>query len=632
MRRFRILLALAVALAASAATAATAAAVPAAGLSLTESGKAGFPDRAYLLSLPPGRLARPQQVQVREDNQPVSGVSVVPASAASARGFGVVLVIDTSRSMKGRPIQDAMAAARAFARRRHPSQQLGVVTFNGQSAVALPLTQDPRAIANVLSKQPPLGRDTRIFDGVDMAVRMLGAARLKPASVVVLSDGSDTGSRLGSAKVSAEARKIGIRIFSVGLRSGAFDPSSLVGLARSTRGIYNEASGPGDLARIYDQLGARLANEYVITYRSLAGPRARVHVNVRVSGVPGSTGAEYTTPALRTAVAPYRTSTFWSSSAAQLLVSLMCALCLVATAYFAFSRPGRRSLHRRVSHFVSPEPVVQVADGNGQLLGAPSGFLVGFGRAFEQMKWWPTFEEELDVARIDMEPQRLAGATVVGTLLMTVLLAMTTGNPLVASLALLIPLGTRWLVKFKLQRQRRQFAEQLADNLQVISSALRSGHSLVGAMAVAVHDAPEPTKREFERVVEDEKLGVPLGDGLSVVARRMQNRDLEQVMLVASLQRETGGNTAEVLDRVADTVRERADIRRMVSTLTAQGRISRWIVTALPVVLGLAISSINPTYLNPLLHTPAGHAMLVMAVLFLIAGSFVIKKIVTIEV
>jgi tight adherence protein B len=604
------------------------------GLTLTESGNASFPNRAYLLSLPPGKLARPQQVKVRENGHVVEQPQVVSASVASARGFGVVLVIDTSRSMKGRPISDAMAAARAFARRRQSNQQLGVVTFNGTSNVALPLTQDDGAISRALSVQPSLGRNTHIFDGVDVAVRMLAAARLKPTSVVVLSDGSDTGSHLASAAVTKEARKSGIRVFSVGLRSGAFDPGSLQGLARGTGGIYNEASGPGDLTRIYDELGTRLANEYLITYRSLAGPHDRVHVSVQVAGVPGLATAEYTTPALRIqGPAAYSGPSFWDSAAAQLLVSALCALLLVATLYFIFGQPGRRGLRRRVAQFVSPEPVAGVVvDGNGPMLAAPAGFLAGFGRTFSDMEWWPRFEEELDVARIDVEPERLAGATAAGTILLLLLVMLATGNFLIASLAGLIPIGVRRFIQFKAARQRKQFAEQLADNLMVISSALRAGHSLVGAMAVAVHDAPQPTKREFERVVEDEKLGVPLGDGLSVVARRMKNRDLEQVMLVASLQRETGGNTAEVLDRVADTVRERADIRRMVSTLTAQGRISRWIVTALPVVLAVAITSINPTYLHPLLHTPIGHVMIVMAVLFLIAGSMVIKKIVTIEV
>jgi tight adherence protein B len=375
-----------------------------------------------------------------------------------------------------------------------------------------------------------------------------------------------------------------------------------------------------------------LANEYLVTYRSLAGPNHRVHVDVTVDGVRATASAQYRTPALRTALPPYRTSSFWSSAGAMVLVSVACALLLVATGYFMFSQPARRSLRRRVTQFVSPVSVEETRNGDAPAMLTSPGLLVRVARPFEGMRRWPEFEESLDVARIAMPASQVAGGTVITTLLGTMLIGMVTGSTLFAALGLLIPVAIRRLVLFKLQRERKHFADQLADNLQVISSALRAGYSLVGAMSVAVEDAPEPTKREFGRVVADEKLGVPLDQGLSVVSRRMKNRDLEQLMLVASLQRETGGNTAEVLDRVADTVRERADLRRMVRTLTAQGRISRWIVTALPVFLALAILAINPGYLDPLFKTAAGHAMIVLAVLFLVAGSGAIKKIVTIEV
>jgi tight adherence protein B len=602
------------------------------GLGLTESGNAGFPDRSYLLSLPPGTLARPAQIHLREDGRRVPGVSVLPASAASTRGFGVVLVIDTSRSMKGQPIRDAMAAARAFAKRRNPRQQLGVVTFNGEPRVALPLTQDSGAIDRALASNPQLGRNTHIYDAVDTAVRMLAAKRLKPASVVVLSDGSDTGSQSAAAKVTTFADKNGVRIFSVGLRSGAFDAATLSGLARRTHGIYEGAGSPRDLAHIFDELGSRLANEYLIAYRSLAPPNRRVHVEVAVDGVGVAATAQYRTPALRTELPPYEAASFWSSTAALFLVSVGCALLLVATLYFAFSQPARRSMRRRVTQFVAPPADGQPEQAAGQTLLTSPSVLARVARPFEQMRRWPEFEESLDVARITMPAAQLTGATMIGTVLSTLLIWMLTGSALIALLGLLIPLAVRRFVLFKLQRERSRFADQLADNLQVISSALRAGYSLVGAMAVAVDDAPEPTKREFERVLADEKLGVPLEDGLAVVSRRMKNRDLEQLKLVASLQRETGGNTAEVLDRVADTVRERADLRRMIKTLTAQGRISRWIVTALPIVLALVISLINPTYLSPLFNTALGHAMIVVAVVFLVAGSLVIKKIVTIEV
>jgi tight adherence protein B len=112
----------------------------------------------------------------------------------------------------------------------------------------------------------------------------------------------------------------------------------------------------------------------------------------------------------------------------------------------------------------------------------------------------------------------------------------------------------------------------------------------------------------------------------------MQSRDLQQVALVAELQRETGGNTAEVLERVTDTVRDRVGLRRLVRGLTAQGRLSRWVLTALPVVLLCAMTIINGEYVRPLYTTSLGQALLAMAAVMVIAGSVVIKRIVDIKV
>jgi tight adherence protein B len=199
-------------------------------------------------------------------------------------------------------------------------------------------------------------------------------------------------------------------------------------------------------------------------------------------------------------------------------------------------------------------------------------------------------------------------------------------------LAFFLPFIVRAVIKRKLGRRRSAFGEQLPDNLQVLSSALRAGHSFVGALSVVVDDSPPPSREEFRRVIADEQLGVPLQDALDEVARRMDNRDLEQVSLVAALQRETGGNTAEVLDRVTDTIRERFELRRLVKTLTAQGRMSRWIVSALPVVLLSVITLINPGYMEPLYTESLGRVLLVGAGLFIVAGSIVIGRIVNIKV
>jgi len=116
------------------------------------------------------------------------------------------------------------------------------------------------------------------------------------------------------------------------------------------------------------------------------------------------------------------------------------------------------------------------------------------------------------------------------------------------------------------------------------------------------------------------------------VAARMDCRELEQVALVAALGRETGGNTAEVLDRVNDGIRERFGLRRLVKTLTAQGRMSRWVVSLLPVFLFIIINLINPDYMQPLFDNTLGRVLLIVSGLMVIAGSFVIKKIVDIKV
>jgi len=209
-------------------------------------------------------------------------------------------------------------------------------------------------------------------------------------------------------------------------------------------------------------------------------------------------------------------------------------------------------------------------------------------------------------------------------------------NALIGVLGIIVGLGTPFLVRMviesKLARKRRAFAEQLPDNLEVLSAALRAGHSLVGALSAVVESAPEPSHSEFRRVIAEEQLGVPLEDALGAVVERMDNRDLDQVALVARLQRETGSSAAEVIDRVIETVRSRAELRRLVRTLTTQGRLSRWILTGLPIGLAFLLPLLSPGYLDPLLHRGSGQLLLVVTAILVFSGSVVIGKIINIKV
>jgi tight adherence protein B len=597
---------------------------------LANVGGARFPERAYILSLPHELRLVPGQVRVLESGNRVSRLSVVPAAAAGEKQFGVVLVIDASLSMRGRAIGDAVEAARAFADRRNHNQQLGVVAFNRTPTVLAPLTTDDEAIDSALASPPRLKRGTHVYDAVDRALSLLRDAKVASGSVVVLSDGADTGSLKTPEAIDAAARAAHVRIFSVGIRSRSFRPRPLERLAAGAAGAYSEARTSEELTGIYDELGAQLANEYLIRYRSFAGPGERIRVRVSVDGV-GATATGYVTPALSTVPEPpFRHSLayrFWLSPITMVAVSLLAAA-LVAAGFVLLLRPRGRSLRKRMAEFVSLRLPSDAGDQAGSLTGR---VLVGAERSLESRKWWSHFKETIELAEIGVPAVHVLAWTAIGTLVVMWILSLI-GGLLLALLGLAVPWGVRTFVNRKADRTRNRFAEQLPDNLQVLASALRAGHSFVGALSVVVDEAEEPARSEFRRVVADEQLGVALEDAIDVVARRMDNPDLEQVALVAALQRQSGGNMAEVLDRVTETIRERFELRRMVRTLTAQGRMSRWVVSALPVLLLGALSVLNPTYLAPLFTTTVGNVLLVLGGLMVVTGSLVIKRIVEIEV
>jgi tight adherence protein B len=600
-------------------------------LRLTEAGGARFPDRSYVLTLPAGMSLDESRVGVLENGELVEQLSVVPADEAAEGEFGVVLVIDGSNSMRGAAIAGAVEAARAFAEQRSPNQLVAILVFNSAPSVLLPFTADQGEIEAALARPPALAHGTHVYDAVAAALGLLREAEISAGSVVVLSDGADTGSAASRAEVAGQARADGVRVFSVGLRSKGFDFAALEQLAGDAGGTYTEASS-AELARVFDELGARLASEYLVRYRSASRPDSDVHVAVRVTGVEGIATDVYTSPSLdATPSPPYHHSLadrFWRSPAGMLSVAAVCAL-LTGLVLTALLRPRRRTLRRRMSEFVSLPVPPRNEEENAR--GAEL-MLAQAERSFERTRWWSRFKEELELGEVTIAPIQIVAWTAIATALAAWLLFVLLGTPLVVPLALGVPLIVRSQVKRRVERQRRLFADQLPDNLQVLASALRAGHSLVGALSVVVEDCPEPSRGEFRRVIADEQLGVSLEDAFGVVAHRMANRDLDQVALVAALQQETGGNTAEVLDSVTETIRERFELRRLVKTLTTQGRMSRWVVSFLPVGLLVLITAINPAYMAPLYTHPLGRVLLLVAGLMVVAGSLVIRRIIDIKV
>ena len=374
---------------------------------------------------------------------------------------------------------------------------------------------------------------------------------------------------------------------------------------------------------------AKTGSSYLLHYLSPSGPGEKVYVAVGVKGQPGSITTTYKTPQL---VIP----TFHRSWFSRVVLSgwtafgvvMFCAL-LAGFAIASAFRPTQANLRKRMAEFVS----MATPREERPALGAPrAGMLGGTERSLESRVWWANFKKELEIAEITMPAIEILALTVIATIVMTVLIALIAGSAIFGVVGLVTPFISRSLVKTKLSRRRKAFAEQLPDTLQIISSALRGGHSLVGALSVVVESSSEPMRSEMARVVADEQLGTMLEDAITDVSVRMANLDLEQLALVARLQRDTGVSAAEVIDRVTETVRERFELRRLVATLTSQARLSRWIVTLLPVGLLVVISLLNPHYMQPLFDHLGGRLALLGSAILVTCGSLVIKKIVEIRV
>jgi tight adherence protein B len=604
-------------------------------LRLSEAADTRFPERSYALTLPRAMWIGAEDVQVSENGRRVPDVSVATAAGAEARRFGVVLAIDTSSSMRGEPLKAALHAAREFVRRRNAAQPVAVVTFDGQVQVIHGFTSDAATIENALSAVPEGSGGSRMFDAAKRAADLIAAAKMPSASVVILSDGADRKSTTTLEQAAAAAEAAHARIYTVGLRSRWSDYGILNLLAAETRAEFSAAGSLRDLARIYERLGSRLAHQYVVRYRSDQPAGHGVRVVVRVAGVAGVAAASYRAPSPpRTVEPPFRHSPvegLWLTGTVAFVVALVIAALLVL-ALVALVRARTASLRTRVAFYVGQEEPSRADEDARRARLLTGRMAMGSTRSLERARWWPGFLEKLDVAAIDVPPQKLVALVAASTAVALALLTLISGSPAVGLLAVTVPLFARTLLQRRVAKQRKLFTDQLPDNLQVMASAMRAGHSFSGALSVVVDDAPEPARRELARVVADERMGVPVDVALTTVVQRMQSKDLEQVALVAALQRETGGNTAEVLERVTETIRERLALRRLVQTLTAQGRMSRWVLTAIPVVLLLAISALNPDYVAPLYSETLGRLLLGTATVMVVAGSLIIGKIVNIKV
>jgi tight adherence protein B len=188
------------------------------------------------------------------------------------------------------------------------------------------------------------------------------------------------------------------------------------------------------------------------------------------------------------------------------------------------------------------------------------------------------------------------------------------------------------LVKAKKKSILKKIDQQLPDTIMLLSNSLKAGYSFMQAVEVASRELPQPISLEFKQLLKEVNLGVNAETALESLTKRVQSEDMKLVILTVLIQRQIGGNLSEILDNISDTIRARIKLKGEISVLTAQGRISGFIISILPVGLGFALFVVNPTYIVVLFTESLGMMMLGASVVMQMIGIFFIRKIIKIEV
>jgi tight adherence protein B len=262
-----------------------------------------------------------------------------------------------------------------------------------------------------------------------------------------------------------------------------------------------------------------------------------------------------------------------------------------------------------------------------QPLDATQGMIEDFLAKFRGLTLW--FQQ----ANTTIAPSRFFAISA-GLGFAAMVVGVATGMSAVAAPLLGIFASTLPLIWLMLRRRRRfrRFAKQLPDALELMSRALRAGHSLASGFNLVAQEMTDPIATEFRKAFEEQNLGIPLDQSLENMTSRMPNLDLKFFATAVILQRQTGGDLAEILDKIGRLIRERFQIWGQVQALTGEGRLSGIVLLALPPFLFVAVWRLNPDYVLPLFTDPIGKKMLAVAVVMQILGALVIRKIVNIRV
>ena len=318
-----------------------------------------------------------------------------------------------------------------------------------------------------------------------------------------------------------------------------------------------------------------------------------------------------------------------------LLILVFGSCCLLVLGVYYFAGGRNRDLAIRLQklqkHMDRPDPEIHRPTSSSlRLLTSVSRTAIRFG-FFNRLA--RSVDKNLTGADIPLKSEEYIIFTAIMAVLAGVLVSLTFLDPGygLAAMFLAVAASALW-VKSAKARRLNQFNSQIGDALVIMSNSLRAGFSFLQAMDMVRKELPNPIAREFGRTFQEMNLGTPTEGALENLNSRVGSEDLDLVITAVLIQRQVGGNLAEVLDNIATTIRERVRIKGEIKTLTAQGRISGIIIGVLPVILAAVLSIISPDYLRPLVSEPIGKLMLASALAMEIIGIILIRKVIDIKI
>jgi tight adherence protein B len=554
------------------------------------------------------------------------------AAFAKTRQLGsaeaLVLAIDNSESMQGRPMREAKHAAREFLLdRARQASAFGLVAFGHEALVLTRSNELGRDVARTVDAlAPDTVPGTALYDAVVSAVGRLRHLSSGARILVVLTDGRDVGSVASLHKAVTSAQSAGVTVYAIAAGARA-DLQTLRTLASSTGGRVYDSADVSELAATYATLGRELDRTWVVTYLARSRPGDSMGLRVQAGAASTSTRVRIPGAALGKG-GPLPADVVHKGFALFAVVTL--AALLLAAAGVGLVRSQRTPEIRRIlDPHISRREQQEPRTGRRALLDPLFDWAEASLEELPGHDWLTGCVERAGVKlRIGQLPfLALAGAFVFGVF--ALILAV---GPILSLVFLLIGFASPLVaLKFVGARRAKAFDRQLPDMLATIASTLRAGHGLRTALRSVADDGSPPASEELVRVLGEERLGRPLDEAINAMCARIGSADMEYVATAINVQTQAGGSLATLFDTLSETVRERQRHARKVHALTSMGRMSATILTCLPFGLAALMTMISPSYMAPFLETSTGHILIAFCLVSMTVGALVLKRIVNVR-